>query len=157
MYVIAAEGIGIYNRIEGDTIIMASPCENPAKVKRQKTPYQVLMAESKRVGWPEAYREDLTVYDRLSLQTEKPEEFGWVLRRNGTHLIFDKEEWYGNKEYETLRKTRFTIGFLEACINQSEENLFYWFSGGKLKQVSRDFLQQKIDEMKEKIPGGYYR
>lgn len=50
--------------------------------------YPVLLAESKRVGWPVSFATDLTEHDQRFLRKRKPEwPFVWCLRESGTHVI----------------------------------------------------------------------
>lgn len=53
--------------------------------------YDLLVAESKRLGWPTIFRTDLTMHDRQMLRQRDPlqgGEFVWVVREHGTHLYF---------------------------------------------------------------------
>lgn len=48
--------------------------------------FQTLVAESKSVGWPTCYHDDLYVHDRSALEENKPIKFVWLLRECGTDL-----------------------------------------------------------------------
>lgn len=49
--------------------------------------YEKMVAESNRIGWPEAFVEDLTFHDREMVEAMQPgEEAIWIVRENGTFL-----------------------------------------------------------------------
>jgi hypothetical protein len=53
------------------------------------THYQALLAEARRVGWPERFETDLTIHDRAALAARDPAlPFAWVLNRGATYLAF---------------------------------------------------------------------
>jgi hypothetical protein len=55
--------------------------------------YDLLAEKAKEIGWPDAYRADLTVIDRAWLNGEFTKDAGpvadflWVLRDSGTHVV----------------------------------------------------------------------
>ena len=54
-----------------------------------QTPYDALLAESDRTGWPVVFRTDLTEHDRATLTRRSPaDSFAWVLSRHATYLVY---------------------------------------------------------------------
>lgn len=60
--------------------------------------YNLIKAESERVGWPRNYETDLDIDSRIIQhlydETDHPgvdhPRFGWGLRENGTHVVFSR-------------------------------------------------------------------
>lgn len=67
-----------------------------------KAAYEALLAESKRVGWPQSFRVDLEVSDREIIEEFNPPFFVWTLRLCGTYLIRPGAGWAGKITEETL-------------------------------------------------------
>jgi|GEM_PF-1349297 len=90
--------------------------------------YQALKAEARRVGFPEYYRADLTTHDRNALsRRDAPAQFGWVLRRCGTHL------WPPTAEAAELVQA---ILHMDRQKGGEDEPHFYWYDGRQLVAVT---------------------
>jgi len=57
--------------------------------------YNLIKAESEKVGWPKHYETDLDM-DARSIQmlyeNDDLVRFGWGIRENGTHLVFSAKD-----------------------------------------------------------------
>lgn len=79
--------------------------------------FRAIWQESQSVGWPTAYRCDITKIDRRLILEELPIRFIWGLRPYGTHLFpIDNPRWWIDREIfmaalsraeTTEQKTRF--------------------------------------------------
>ena len=91
---------------------------------------RAIHAESRRVGWPTAFKKDLK-HDATCIRRLHLTEFGWVLLRHGTHLLIPQQhpDWRA------------------AVLRQGEEfgARFYWWDGKTLEQVSSDRLEHILD------------
>lgn len=97
--------------------------------------HQQLLAEAARVGWPEHYRDDLFVYDKVALAKYTPTEFGWVLRRCGTDFYFPNDEA--------------SFNWAQANFSLDPTVRPYWFSDGRLQPMTHaEFLAKVKPEVK---------
>jgi hypothetical protein len=97
-------------------------------------PYQYLAAKSAELGWPEHWKEDLTVYDKEMLEDpEFPKKFGWILRQYGTWLL-DLENWVSKE-------------MIEYYMNPKEDTTIkcFYFDGKTLKPCTLSDLWNRCD------------
>lgn len=66
--------------------VVAAPLLFHRELDMATDAFETLVAESKSVGWPTCYRDDLYVHDRSALEENKPVKFVWLLRECGTDL-----------------------------------------------------------------------
>ena len=104
------------------------------KVRRLNVAYASMLAESKRLGLPEAYKDDLHIHDRDILRNHLPDEFGWILRRCGTWLLIPPQE----PESFAIAAAR------QYGPNSSEAPHFYWWDGQKLEEITQGELIERL-------------
>ena len=98
--------------------------------------YRAIKAEASRVGWPEHFREDLTRHDRATLsRKDAPREFGWVLRRCGTHLLAP-----GGTTWDFL----WAIAVVRNEARSDGPYRYYWFDGERLYQITAEELIRRL-------------
>ena len=92
--------------------------------------YDKLLAISTAVGWPEIYKDDLLVHDKVAL-TDLPTDicFAWALRDTGTHLIVCEDD--------------FASDWADAINHYEKRHRWFWWDGKTL--VEREFKQ--IDDL----------
>lgn len=94
--------------------------------------YRVLKAEAQRVGFPEYYRADLTTHDRNALaRRDAPTQFGWVLRRCGTHL------W--PPDGNAAERVRL-VQLVDRQKGGGDDPHYYWYDGQRLTEVTPEQL-----------------
>ena len=90
--------------------------------------------EAQRLGWPEAFKDDLKINDaRVLMAEDAPQEFGWGIRNSGTDIFLPGREGY--------------LDFAYSCLRYRTNSFYYWYSGCTLQQISP---QQLIDKMIER-------
>jgi hypothetical protein len=98
------------------------------------TPYQVLKAESRRVGWPRSFVTDLTEHDHKALRTYRPDRFVWLLRETGTQLYCAQ---MAEQHREWLRNSWVYIELMYHK-QHSPGARFYTYDQGTLAEVTSD-------------------
>lgn len=105
-----------------------------------KTAYQQMLNESRRIGWPVSYKEDLTKHDREFIRTRKPSSFIWLLRECGTFLYAG---------YPGLQDDSEHLAYVIKSDEQSkleDQHRYYKFEHGKLTQIKRSRAQYYLTE-----------
>lgn len=94
--------------------------------------YATIAAESVRVGWPVAYRRDLTLHDRRELATRGADAgpFLWILRDYGTHLVFPGPH-VGDVTCATLTRAVLTTW-------AADRTRCYSYDRGRLTEITPD-------------------
>lgn len=101
-----------------------------------RTAYQALQAEAQRRGYPEVFRRDLTEHDRNALaRRDAPTQFGWVLRRAGTHF------W--PPDGQAAERVRL-VQLVDQQKGGGDDPHFYWYDGRRLVEVSPDELVRRL-------------
>ncbi len=97
--------------------------------------YRAITDEANRVGWPEHFREDLTRHDRAVLsRKDAPHEFGWVLRRHGTHLLIRGTWW----------NFLWAVAVVRNEARSGGPYRYYWFDGEQLHRVTAEEMIRKL-------------
>ncbi len=97
--------------------------------------YRAIKAEADRVGWPEHFREDLTRHDRAALsRRDAPREFGWVLRRCGTHLLVRGTWW----------DFLWAVAVVRNEARSDGPYRYYWFDGERLHRITAQELIRRL-------------
>jgi hypothetical protein len=94
--------------------------------------YHMIKAESKRLGLPKFYKEDLTKHDLNVLRCKDSEQsFVWVVRECGTHIWFYKKD---------EKQKEFSVSWAKAVLNQHPNAHVYLFLFGPntLTKISHD-------------------
>ena len=85
--------------------------------------YHMIKAESKRLGLPKFYTEDLTKHDLNILRSKDSEKsFVWVVRECGTHLWFYKPD---------AKQREFSVNWAKAVLSQHPGAKAYFFDYGR--------------------------
>ena len=104
------------------------------------TAYETLCAEANRVGYPEAYVNDLHVHDCNRLGTENPGSFLWILRRCGTHLFTPEDMG------ESEKSKQWVIARLRHTLANDKTATFYIYSDGTyLREMTRRWISDFAD------------
>lgn len=106
-----------------------------------ETIHALLLAESARVALPEAFHRDVTVHDLRELQETETQEFIWVLRTCGSHLIrLDKLQ--PSERVPTFRAI--TPSHWLECISGlgDPKMLYYHFTGHHLRPVTLEHARR---------------
>lgn len=93
-----------------------------------KETFKIIIAESDRTGLPKHYRNDLNI-DKELLDESNSQEFIYVLRTCGTHLL-PLDESYFTKDY----RPDYHVQGYQRSFSDSEM-YFYHFSEGVLKPI----------------------
>lgn len=110
-----------------------------------RTAYQALKAEAERRGYPEVFRRDLTVHDRNALaRRDAPDQFGWVLRRCGTHL------WPPDAQAGLLVQSVLAV---DRHKGGADDPHFYWYDGQRLAEVLPEELVRRMTVANSDMPG----
>lgn len=98
-----------------------------------------LLAESKRVGWPEIYESDLVHDHRFIADHPNDMPFGWMLGPCGTHMLTGHDDVDRH-----LNKVRLYVG----CIVRAAGRPLrcYFWDGCRLHFVTAD---EMVDRMRE--------
>lgn len=104
------------------------------KAKRNPA-YQAILAKAEEIGWPQAFRCDLALWDRSYILDNEGMHFIWAIRPLGTHI------------YRLDPNPVVLDWFDAACLADREARYFHW-DGEKLDEVSqqeaRTLLQGEI-------------
>lgn len=93
--------------------------------------YLALVEVSQRTGYPQEYREDLTVHDRHACEVLDPAQpFAWVLRESGTHIC---PVQFAPIDGAETRAWTYIAGFGGARAYFSGACLFYGWDGSRLR------------------------
>lgn len=92
------------------------------------TAHQHLLDESRKVGWPEYWQGDLDIDLNQLLGEDMPEQFGWILRRLGTHIILPGDQ----------------IRVYEIDNAFSGVHRFYYYDGKKLIEMTSHQLVDRL-------------
>lgn len=93
--------------------------------------YVRLVRLSEKIGMPQNYVEDLTKFDKESLQEEDPDTFYWIARQNGTEFILDRF-WEDEKSLELIRiklvlhPEALAFKITEDRIQEIDRQIFFW-------------------------------
>lgn len=88
--------------------------------------YAQMVDEAEKYQCPKNWPTDLYAIDRAYMEWEySPRTFGWILRENGTHLIFSSND-------------SATITYWTQNDRGSEMFYLYWYDGDWLRSVSRE-------------------
>jgi hypothetical protein len=91
--------------------------------------HSALVAEGTKQSLPTCYKNDLLVHDLAQLANTGTQEFIWVLRESGTHIITLDERIDGQPPHR----------FLKMLGTFADENRkWYHFHNGKLAEVTYD-------------------
>ena len=86
--------------------------------------YYLLLEEAFKSGLPQFYKDDLLVHDRKQLEDEDFQNFLWMVRVCGTHLV--------NLE----KRDAYTLAYeLQHCFEEWEHQ-WYHYSNGTLRKVT---------------------
>lgn len=128
------------------------------------TPYQMLKKESKSIGWPVAYKTDLTKHDLNLIRKNKNKRFFWILREHGTHLFIIEDSKYPlTKEHDEYllkridgagknlftffidvlekykehcsKKLKITIAQIKEVLNSNRNSKLYFYNTKELKEI----------------------
>lgn len=94
--------------------------------------HAILSAEASRQCLPQCYHRDLTVHDLNDLARTGTQEFIWVLRDGGTHLIHLDVPTIDQTEYQPESHL---AGVVQFCDSRQ---LYYIFRNGKLAPCTVD-------------------
>ena len=96
------------------------------------TPYQTLLQESDKIGWPLRFKTDLTNHDRRRLEgDDPPKKFIWVLRALGTDLLDFRMQLSSAQGYSRHY-------FSSKSDDRASQNRFYFWTSKRLVKVTRD-------------------
>ncbi len=96
-----------------------------------KRAYGLLLAVSRRVGWPILYATDLLIHDRDTLtHLGAPAVFGWRLGDCGTDLFAA-----GDAQ---------ALVWAEACARSDAASHWYWYEGGVLGEVGASTVLRRL-------------
>jgi hypothetical protein len=114
--------------------------------------YETLLAESQRKKLPESYATDLSAHDRRDLHETRTQDFIWVLRTNGTHLILldaIKEPLPPTASIVPNHPT-YTVRALKDTFNDNEKH-WYHFSNGQLVPIDYNNALTLAEDAEEKV------
>jgi hypothetical protein len=107
---------------------------------------EALLAESRRVGWPEHYRTDLE-HDAVLLEGWPCPQFGWGLRQCGTDLFLPLDTLLVPHWTHCGARTprEWAIRWAKAVVKYSPDTLLYWWNGLALRRVSLPTLIERLE------------
>lgn len=106
--------------------------------------YKALLAESKKTGLPTRFKDDVIKHDKRSLTHRDPSlPFGWVLRDDGTHLVFPEAEYDGRQPsffVDSMMKSFGAPGSLNPNLT------FYAWDGTKLSRKTPAAMKEWLND-----------
>lgn len=105
-------------------------------------PYRAITRQAKKLGWPAAFRRDLTRWDRRALMArDAAAPFAWAVRECGTHLMFpDRERRYGVAA-EIARTIDRTLG----------PTRWFWWDGHALAEITWPEAAERCEHLARPI------
>ena len=104
-----------------------------------------MLAEAARVGWPEAFENDLYQHDLAILEAHPRAAMLWILREHGTHLFPLECETPGQATYaRTVIRYWSGEDKLNVILSLAERPKFYLVSTAGLTETTAQEAASKI-------------